>query len=50
MDNSKEMIAQIKNIFDCHRKHLDSLFRDYVADILDYVVGWCSTKYHIWET
>ncbi len=27
----------------------DSLSRDYIADILDYIVGWCSPQKKIWK-
>lgn len=87
MDNSKEIIAQIKKLsltvtentyetgkqqgyelllrlhdlglekdnvyqllFQYHNSLEDNLSRDYIADILDYVVGWCSPQYRIWET
>lgn len=32
-----------------HNRLEDSLSRDYIADILDYIVGWCSPQYRIWD-
>lgn len=31
-----------------HNSIEDSLSRDYIADILDYIVGWCSPHNRIW--
>lgn len=44
----KDKVYQI--LFQYHNSLEDSLSRDYVADILDYIVGWCSPQYYIWET
>lgn len=33
-----------------YHDHLeDNLSRDYIADMLDYIVGWCSPQYQIWN-
>ncbi len=32
-----------------HNSLGNSLSRDYIADILDYIVGWCSPQNRIWN-
>ncbi len=32
-----------------HNSLEDNLSRDYIADILDYIVGWCSPQNRIWN-
>lgn len=32
-----------------HNRLEDSLSRDYIANILDYIVGWCSPHNWIWN-
>ena len=44
----KDNVYQL--LFQYHNSLEDGLSRDYVADILDYVAGWCSPQYRIWET
>ena len=43
----KERIYQA--LFQYHNSLEDNLSRDYIADILDYVVGWCSPQDWIWS-
>lgn len=43
----KEHIYQA--LFQYHNSLEDNLSRDYIADILDYVVGWCSPQDWIWS-
>lgn len=43
----KEHIYQA--LFQYHNSLEDNLSRDYIADILDYVVGWCSPQGRIWN-
>ena len=44
----KDNVYQL--LFQYHNSLEDNISRDYIADILDYVVGWCSPQYRIWET
>ena len=44
----KDSVYQL--LFQYHNSLEDNISRDYIADILDYVVGWCSPQYYIWET
>lgn len=44
----KDKVYQL--LFQYYNSLEDSLSRDYIADILDFVVGWCSPQYYIWET
>lgn len=43
----KERVYQA--LFQYHKGLEDNLSRDCIADILDYVVGWCSTQDRIWN-
>ena len=43
----KERIYQA--LFQYHNSLEDNLSHDYIADILDYVVGWCSPQDWIWD-
>ena len=36
-------------LFQYHNSLEESLSRDYIADILDYIVGWCSPQDRIWN-
>ena len=36
-------------LFQYHNRLEDGLSRDYIADILDYIVGWCSPQCRIWN-
>lgn len=47
MGLKKESVYQ--PLFQYHNSLDDGLSRDYIADILDYVVGWCSPQYYIWN-
>ncbi len=42
----KESVYQ--SLFQYHNRLEDGLSRDFIADILDYVVGWCSPHSRIW--
>lgn len=44
----KDKVYQL--LFEFHNILEDNLSRCYIADILDYVCGWCSPQYRIWET
>lgn len=44
----KDNVYQL--LFQYHNSLEDNLSRDYIADILDYICGWCSPQYHIWKT
>lgn len=44
----KDKVYQL--LFEFHNSLEDNLSRCYIADILDYVCGWCSSQYRIWET
>lgn len=45
--------AEKENVYQAlltyHNRLEDSLSRDYIADILDYIVGWCSPQDRIWD-
>lgn len=43
----KESVYQA--IFQYYNSLEESLSRDYIADILDYTVGWCSPQDRIWS-
>lgn len=43
----KENVYQA--LFQYHNSLEDNLSRDYIADILDYIVGWCSPQNRIWD-
>lgn len=43
----KESVYQL--LIEYHNRLEDCLSRDYIADILDYVVGWCFPKNRIWN-
>lgn len=43
-DNVYQLLLQY------HNSLADNLSQDFIADILDYVIGWCSPQYRIWET
>lgn len=47
MGVEKESVYQ--PLFQYHNSLEDSRSRDYMADILDYVAGWCSPQYYIWN-
>ena len=47
MGQKKESVYQ--PLFQYHNSLDDNLSRDYIADILDYVVGWCSPQDRIWN-
>lgn len=47
MGIGKESVYQ--PLFQYHNSLEDSCSRDYMADILDYVVGWCSPQDYIWN-
>lgn len=47
MGFEKESVYQ--PLFLYHNSLEDSRSRDYMADILDYVVGWCSPQDYIWN-
>lgn len=33
-----------------YHNHLeDGLPRDFIADIMDFVVGWCAPQWHVWK-
>lgn len=36
-------------LYEYHNSLNDGLFRDYIADLLDYVAGWCPLQYRIWN-
>lgn len=44
----KDKVYQL--LLQYHNSLTDNLSRDYIADILDYVCGWCSSQYRIWKT
>lgn len=31
-----------------HNSLEDGLSRDFIADIMDFVVGWCAPQWHVW--
>ena len=33
-----------------HNSLGDGLPRDFIADIMDFVVGWCAPQWHIWRS
>ena len=37
------------NLYEYHNSLNDGLSRDYIADLLDYVAGWCPLQYRIWN-
>lgn len=43
----KESVYQVLEEY--HSSLEDSLSRDYIADILDCIVGWCSPQHWIWN-
>lgn len=43
----KEMVYQL--LFQYYNSLEDSLSRDYMADIMDFVVGWCSPHRYVWK-
>lgn len=47
LDIEKEYIHQA--LFQYYNSLEDNLSCDYIGDILDYVVGWCSPQYRIWN-
>lgn len=47
MGIGKESVYQ--PLFQYHNSLEDSCSRDYMADILDYVAGWCSPQDYIWN-
>lgn len=48
-DMSLEKESVYQPLFQYHNSLDDGLSRDYIADILDYVVGWCSLQDDIWN-
>lgn len=55
-----ELLVQLHNLgidkesvylplLEYHSSLEDGISYDYIAEILDYVVGWCSPRNHLWE-
>lgn len=48
-DLGLEKKSVYQSLLQYHRSLEDSISRDFVADIMDFVVGWCSPQSHIWK-
>lgn len=47
MGLEREQVSQ--PLYQFHNSLEDGFSRDFIADLLDYVVGWCSPQARIWE-
>lgn len=47
LGTDKESVYQ--SLLQYHNNLEDNLSRDFIADILDFVTGWCSPQNYIWK-
>lgn len=44
---TQEQVYQ--SLIQYHRSLKDGIASDFIADIMDFVVGWCAPQWHIWR-